>query len=87
MFTVHKLDGKVYFEIPDQLFGRDMLLGSTVSEINDNSDALVVFQTYQRYNFESKSQLFTPYKIWFSRCFRPIKDTILRANHNRSNGQ
>lgn len=41
MFTVHKLDGKVYFEIPDQLFGRDMLLGSTVSEINDNSDALV----------------------------------------------
>lgn len=41
MFTVHKVDGKIYFEIPAKLFGRDMLLGSTVSEINDNSDALV----------------------------------------------
>ena len=44
--------------------------------------ALRVFQTYQRYNFESKSQLaiFAPILIY--RCFRPIKDTILRANHN-----
>ena len=41
MFTVHKVDGKVYFEVPERLLGRDMLLGSTVSEINDNSDALV----------------------------------------------
>ena len=41
-----------------------------------------VFQTYQRYNFESKSQQtfdVTEVKFW---CFRPIKDTILRANHN-----
>ena len=30
MFTVHKVDGKVYFEVPERLLGRDMLLGSTV---------------------------------------------------------
>lgn len=41
MFTVHKVAGKIYFEIPDSLLEREMLFGSTVSEINDNSDALV----------------------------------------------
>ena len=41
MFTVHKMNEKIYFEIPLNLLGRDMLLGSTVSEINDNGDALV----------------------------------------------
>lgn len=41
MFTIHKMNEKVYFEIPLNLLGRDMLLGSTVSEINDNGDALV----------------------------------------------
>ena len=41
-----------------------------------------VFQTYQRYNFESKSQQqgFDSHKL--VGCFRPIKDTILKANHN-----
>ncbi len=41
MFTVHKMNEKIYFEVPLTLLGRDMLLGSTVSEINDNGDALV----------------------------------------------
>ncbi len=41
-----------------------------------------VFQTYQRYNFESKSQLIVKRKRISAWCFRPIKDTILRANHN-----
>jgi len=41
MFTVHKVAGKIYFEIPASLLEREMLFGSTVSEINDNSDALV----------------------------------------------
>lgn len=39
--NVYKLKGKVYFEIPDSLMGRDMLLGSTVSEISDNGDAII----------------------------------------------
>ena len=41
-----------------------------------------VFQTYQRYNFESKSQRIYQQNIVDKRCFRPIKDTILKANHN-----
>ena len=41
-----------------------------------------VFQTYQRYNFESKSQHAITPRLDDARCFRPIKDTILRANHN-----
>ena len=32
-------EGKLYFEIPDSLFGREMLLGSTISEISDNAAA------------------------------------------------
>ena len=41
MITLHKVDGKLYFEFPLSLLGRDMLLGSTVSSISDNSNALV----------------------------------------------
>lgn len=38
VFKVHVKDEQVYFEIPDSLFGRDMLLASRVSEISDNKD-------------------------------------------------
>ena len=41
-----------------------------------------MFQTYQRYNFESKSQREVLLEIAQPGCFRPTKDTILRANHN-----
>jgi hypothetical protein len=36
MFTVYKKAGNYYFEIPDSLLGRDMLLGSRVVSISDN---------------------------------------------------
>ena len=41
----------------------------------------MVFQTYQRYNFESKSQQYLHKVFALLGCFRPIKDTILRASH------
>lgn len=41
MITIHKMDGKVYFELPLNVLGKEMLLGSTVSEITDNSFAIV----------------------------------------------
>ena len=41
MITLHKKDGKVYFEMPLDLIGKEMLLGSTVEEISDNNEALV----------------------------------------------
>ena len=37
LLTIHKMDNKVYFELPLSLLGRDMLLGSTIAEISDNS--------------------------------------------------
>lgn len=39
--TLHKSKGKVYFEYPLSLLGRDMLLGSTITETSDNGDGLI----------------------------------------------
>lgn len=36
LLTIHKMDDKVYFEIPLGLLNRDMLLGSTISETTSN---------------------------------------------------
>ena len=46
LITIHKMDGKVYFEMPDSVLGREMLLGSTVSEISDNANAIVGSKPY-----------------------------------------
>lgn len=39
--SIHKLKEKVYFELPVTLFKRDMLLGSTVTEVSDNQNVIV----------------------------------------------
>ncbi len=36
MIKLHKVDDKLYFEFPQALFGREMLLGSVISETSDN---------------------------------------------------
>ena len=41
LIKLHKMKGKLYFELPVKLLGRDMLLGSTVSEISDNANAII----------------------------------------------
>ncbi len=41
MITLHKMKGKLYFEMPIALFGREMLIGSTITEISDNGHAVV----------------------------------------------
>lgn len=64
--TVYKLKGKVYFEIPDSLMGRDMLLGSTVTEISDNGDAVI------------GSKPTNPLHITFSRIGKNIN--LIRVN-------
>ncbi len=35
LFTVHKSDEKVYFEIPDSLFSREFLIASQIAEVSD----------------------------------------------------
>lgn len=40
LFTLHRMNEKLYFEIPLKLMGKDMLLGSTVTRISDNANAI-----------------------------------------------
>ena len=41
LFTLHKFEDKLYLECPLSILGRDFLLGSTVSRISDNTNAIV----------------------------------------------
>ncbi len=41
LITLHKIKGKLYFELPVTLLGREMLIGSTVTEISENANAVV----------------------------------------------
>ena len=41
VITLHKIEGKILYEFPLTLQNREMLLGSTVSEISDKGNALV----------------------------------------------
>ena len=46
MITIHKVDGeKLYFELPMSIFGREMLLGSTVSETSSNDHGVVGYKS------------------------------------------
>lgn len=41
LLNVHLKKGKVYFEIPDSLLGRDFVLGSTIRAISNNANGIV----------------------------------------------
>lgn len=41
MMNLYLIDGKVYFEIPTDLFGREFLMGSTIRAISNNADGVV----------------------------------------------
>lgn len=41
MFTLHKIKQKVYFQIPIEMFGKEMLIASTVSKTSDNGHGIV----------------------------------------------
>ncbi|MCK9304944.1 MAG: zinc-dependent metalloprotease [Bacteroidales bacterium] len=41
MFTLHKMKGKVYFEIPLNMMEKDMLIASTLTETSDNANGIV----------------------------------------------
>ncbi|MEG1585402.1 MAG: zinc-dependent metalloprotease [Bacteroidales bacterium] len=45
MFTIHKVDeSKLYFELPITMLEREMLLGSTVSEISNNAHGVIGYK-------------------------------------------
>lgn len=41
LVTIHKIGAKLYFEFPMNLLNREFLIGTTVSEISNNGNALV----------------------------------------------
>lgn len=41
LFTVHMVKGKVYFEVPESLLGREFVMGSTIRSISDNANGVV----------------------------------------------
>ena len=41
LMTLHQIEGKLYIELPLVLIGKDMLIGSTVTDISDNHNAVV----------------------------------------------
>ena len=51
MMTLHLVKDKLYMELPLGLLGRHMLLGSTVSKISDNTNAIVGSKPRQPLSF------------------------------------
>lgn len=41
MITLHKIKGKLYFEVPLNMMGREMLIASTVTQTSDNGNGIV----------------------------------------------
>ncbi|MFA5713743.1 MAG: DUF5117 domain-containing protein, partial [Bacteroidales bacterium] len=41
LVNIHKIDGKLYFELPITLFEKNILLGSTITETSDNGNVTV----------------------------------------------
>lgn len=41
LITLHQIKGDLYFEFPVDLLDREMLIGSTVSEISNNANAII----------------------------------------------
>ncbi|MBK5721829.1 zinc-dependent metalloprotease [Dysgonomonas sp. Marseille-P4677] len=41
LITLHNVKGKLYFELPITLLNKEMLIGSTVSQISNNANAIV----------------------------------------------
>lgn len=75
MMTLHKMDGKLYMEIPDTLLGRDFLLASTVSETSDNFNSIV------------GSKPFAPLHLRFEKISDKIRlMTVEKSNISRNMG-
>jgi len=67
--TIHKIKDKVYFELPLSLLQRDMLLGSTITEISDNSNGII------------GSKPTTPIHFCFERLHNKICMSIIQTNN------
>ena len=61
---------------------KDTILKAIHNKMSCAFISFLMFPIFQRYNFESNSQLQTRILTTLKRCFRYFKDTILKAIHN-----
>lgn len=73
--TLHQLDGKVYFEFPLSLLNKQMLIGSTVTNISDNGNAVV------------GSKPTTPLHVTFTRNKTHVQMREVNTDYLTSNSQ
>ncbi len=52
LFTLHLMNNRIYFEMPIDLMGREMLIGSTISKISDNAHAVIGSKPYSPLHVE-----------------------------------
>lgn len=55
--TLHKVEGKVYFEIPMKYLEREMLLASTISEASDNNLCAIGYKPKDRCTLNSRKRI------------------------------
>lgn len=69
MVKLHKIDGKLYFEFPQSLFNREMLLGSVISETSDNLTGVPGSKSY------------VPLHICFTRTDRNVQIRVINSEN------
>lgn len=92
LFRMHLSDGKVYMDIPRSLFGRDMLLGSTITATSDNRNGIsgskpedplhFVFTEEDRHVAmrlvsEEDSDLNAIFKLFEKKCYSPDSSAVV----------
>lgn len=65
LFTLHRIDDKIYFELPDSIIGRQMLMGATIEKISDSQESYIGAQPTPPIQvvFQKKDSLVLLYKM------------------------
>lgn len=79
LFSLHLLDGDVYFEVPDSMLGRDLLLGVTVLSVSDGEESSVGS------SLRVRAMSFSSEPIRF--CRLPHSTAVRAATIRRSGGR
>ncbi len=78
---IHRFKDKLYFELPVALLGRDMLLGSTISEISDNGNAIIGSKPLDpiHFKFEKSNDKICLNKVQTDQLFVGVEEDIAAA--------
>lgn len=75
LIKMHKMNNKLYFELPLSLLEKEMLLGSTVSEISDNTNAIIGSKPTEPLHFKFS-------KIGNQICLRSAKMDVINGDND-----